>query len=659
MLSRLLLRKPFSAFNPPFKNTPFTFSSSADPAPVRRDIFWWNSAITGCFRNGEVDSACKLFDEMPHRNLVTWNCMIAGYVQNSRLVDAQSIFDSMPRRNVVSWTALMTGYLQDGRLHEARNLFDEIPEKNVVCWNSMISGYINNGRITEARKLFDRMPSRNTSSWSVMVSGYIRRKQLDEASDLFKQAPFLPTSLYNALLSGLVELGCFEAAEDLFARMDSRDAVSWNSMITCSSRAGKMELAQQLFDDMPEKDVISWTAMIRARLRSGDVERASALFEAMPGRDAVSWNTMMAGFVQNGLLDDALSLFDRMPEKDVVSWNTILQGYVLRNDVAGARRWFESMPRRSETSWNTLISGYQTVEALGLFCEMVREGFKPDRVTLVIAVSICASLVALGWGKMLHLYVIRKGHEHDVSVASSLISMYSRCGFVEDSSRAFEGMPKRDTIAWNAMISAFAYHGFAREAFELYRKMIRSGFRPDHVTFLNLLSACSHKGLIGEGLRCFRSMREEWKLDPRAEHYSCLVDLLGRSGFVVEAYGLTEKVPEGLRRNAWEALLSACGVHGHVEVGEMTARRVLDGRISEGGMLVLLSNIYAAKGKWSESSQIRALMKEHGLKKETGCSWIEVKGEIVCFVSNDRSHPKVEEICRELDCIFLMLEGTT
>ncbi|PKU64790.1 pentatricopeptide repeat-containing protein At4g02750 [Dendrobium catenatum] len=664
MLPRLLLHERFISFNSSFENLFFKitpsirrFSSSSDAAPARRDIFWWNSAIMRCFRNGEVEHACKMFEEMPHRNIVTWNCMITGYVKNFRLVDAQSIFDLMPHRNVVSYAALMTGYLQDGRVEEARNLFDNIPERNVVCWNSLISGYISNGRIREARKLFDNMPSRNSVSWCIMVSGYIHQKKLDQAFNLFKQSPFHPTTLCNALLSGYIDLGCLKEAEYLFARMESRDAVSWNSMITCYSRAGNMELAQQLFNEMPEKDVISWTAIIRGHLQNGNVNHASRLFEEMPSRDVMSWNTMVGGFVQNGLLDDALNLFDKMPNRDIVSWNTILQGFVHNNDVVNARRWFENMPQRSETSWNTLISGYQTIEALGLFCDMVKEGFKPDQVTLVIVISVCGSLVALGWGRMLHLYVIRAGYEHDILVTSSLISMYSRCGFVEDSSNVFHSMSKRDTIAWNAMISTYAYHGFAKEAIELYKKMIQSNFHPDHATFLNLLLACSHKGLIDEGFRYFISMKEEWKLAPRAEHYSCLVDLLGRHGFIDQAYKLTEKVPEDVQTNSWETLLSACQVHQHLEVGELTAKRVFDKKHSDGGMHVLLSNIYAAKGKWSEASQIRALMREQGLKKETGCTWIEVKGKIFYFVSNDRSHPQVEQICRELDSIFFMLEG--
>ncbi|KAK8916649.1 Pentatricopeptide repeat-containing protein [Platanthera zijinensis] len=665
MLPRLIIQQHSPAFNS-FKNllllklapSNHNFASLADPAPARRDIFWWNSAIMGCFRNGEVEKACNMFDQMPHRNLVTLNCMITGYVQNFRLTDARWMFDLMPQKNVVSWTALLTGYLQAGQLEEARNLFERIPEKNVVCWNSMISGIIGNGTIREARKFFDMMPARNSASWSIMVSGYIRQKRLDEAMDLFNQSPFRPTSLFNSLLSGYVELGCINQARELFAKMDSRDAMSWNSMITCYSRAGKMELAQQLFDEMPVKDVISWTAIIRGHLQNGNVNCAFALFREMPARDVMSWNTMMAGFIQNRMLCSALHLFDEMPSRDIVSWNTILQGHVQENDMIGARKWFDSMPQRSETSWNTLISGYQTTEALALFCEMVEEGFKPDQVTLMVALSVCASLVSLGWGRMLHLYAIKIGHEQDTLVKSSLISMYSRCGLAEDSAQAFRSMLNRDTIAWNAMISAYAHHGFASEAIGLYNTMTRSGFHPDQVTFLNLLLACSHMGLIDEGCRLFKSMQEEWKLAPKAEHYACLVDLLGRSGFVVDAYKFMESVPEDLQTTAWETLLSACRIHGDVEVGEVAAKRVFDGRRhSDGGMHVVLSNMYASKGRWRDASEIRSLMEGDGLKKEIGCSWIEVKGKIFSFVANDGSHPQVEEMCREFDCLFSPVRG--
>ncbi|XP_010921784.3 uncharacterized protein [Elaeis guineensis] len=633
------------------------YSSESKPPAPRPDIFWWNDAINSCFRSGQVERACQLFEEMPHKNLVTWNCMISGFVKNYKMSEAHRIFDVMPRKNAVSWSVLLTGYARCGRIEEARHLFNRIPERNVVCWNSMISGYINNGKIGKARELFDEMPVKNSVSWSIMISGYLKNRLVAEARALFDRSYLRSTSVYNALMSGYVELGCFRDAENLFHRMTEKDVITWNTMITCYSRTGRMELAECLFDKMPEKDIISSTAMIYGYLQNGNVEAARKLFKEMPNRDIVTWNTMMGGYVRNGMLEDALRLFSEMPERDVVSWNTILQGYVQQNDMVGAYCWFEKMPQVSETSWNTLISGYRSEEALVLYCRMVKEGFRPDQGTLSVVLSVCGSLVALGWGRMVHLYAIRAGYEHDTLVMSSLICLYSRCGLIHDGVQVFECLLKRDAITWNAMIATYAYHGSAIEALKLFEKMIQGGFNPDHATFLSLLLACAHKGLVDEGCWYFKSMQEDWSLVPKPEHYSCMVDLLGRSGFISQAYEFANKIPVDSQTTAWETLLSACRVHGNLEFGELAAKRVLHAQPPDGGMYTLLSNIYATKGMWENAASIRALMKDCGAKKETGCSWIEVKGEMFSFVSNDKSNHLMEEICQELDNLSIIIEG--
>ncbi|CAL9203449.1 pentatricopeptide repeat-containing protein At4g02750-like [Musa acuminata AAA Group] len=633
--------------------------TTASNPQLRRsdDIFRWNSAITGSFNDGKVESAWQFFEQMPRRNLITWNCMLTGLVKNRRIADAQRVFDSMPRKNVVSWTVLLTGYAKCGLIDEARELFDRIPDRNVICWNSMVSGYINNGKIGKAREVFDDMPVRNNVSWSIMITGYLKSRLINEARVLFDQAAGHSTSTCNALLSGYVDLGRLKDAEDLFGQMTQRDVVSWNTMITCYSRAGKMELAQHLFDETPEKDIVSWTALMHGYLRNRNIEAAQRIFNEMPDHDVMTWNTMMGGFIQNGMLEDALRLFADMPNRDVVSWNTILQGYIQQDDMAGAKCWFDKMPQRSETSWNTLISGYRSDEALVLFCNMIREGFKPDQGTFSVVISVCASLVALGWGRMVHLCVIRVGYQHDALVMSSLISLYSRCGLISEAALIFECIIKRDTITWNAMIATYAYHGFAMEAFKLFDEMIRNGFNPDHATFLSLLLACSHKGLVNEGCQYFDSMQKDWNFIPKPEHYSCMVDLLGRSGLVTQAHEFTKKIPVQLQTTAWETLLSSCRYYGNLELGEVAAKRVLDARPPDGGMHALISNMYAAKGMWKSAESVRMLMKDRGLKKQTGCSWIEVKGKMCSFVSNDKSDPFIEKICQELDNLAFIMEG--
>ncbi|CAD6248210.1 unnamed protein product [Miscanthus lutarioriparius] len=514
------------------------------------------------FRAGRVGAARRVFDEMRERNVFTWNCMISGLVRNGMLADARGVFNAMPSRNSVSWAALLTGYARRGRVAEARELFDRMPDRNVVSWNAMISGYLRNGMVDRARELFDVMLT--------MISGYMKRKRVREAREIFDCVPLPPTSVCNALLSGYAEHGYLKDAETgpcFLECNDHRIHTGW--------------------DD---------AAIVRGYLQNGDVDAAWKVFQDIPDRDVLAWNTMMGGFVVSERLDDALRLFADMPDRDLVSWNTILQGYVQQGDMESATTWFRRMPEKDGTSWNTFISGYKGEGALSLLSEMTRGRYRPDQATWSMAISICASLAALGCGRMVHVCTIKTGFEHDALVMSSLISMYSKCGLITEASQVFDLIVQRDTVTWNAMIATYAYHGLAAEALTLFDRMTKDGFSPDHATFLSVLSACAHKGYLYEGCHYFRSMQQHWNLIPRSDHYSCMVDLLGRSGFVHQAYNFTRKIPSNLQINAWETLFSSCNAHGDIQLGELVAKNVLQSRPSDGGMYTLLSNIYAAKG---------------------------------------------------------------
>ncbi|TVU33544.1 hypothetical protein EJB05_25368, partial [Eragrostis curvula] len=551
--------------------------------------------------------------------------------------------------DIVRWNSAINAHLRAGRVGDARRVFEEMPERNVFTWNCMVSGLVRNRMLADARKVFDAMPLRNSVSWAAMLTGYARFGRVAEARELFDRMPDRNVVSWNAMMSGYVRNG----------KMQRRDLVSWNVMITAYTRAGMMEAAQSLFDEMKEKDTVSWTTIVRGYLQNKDIDAAWKVFQDMPDRDVLAWNTMMGGFVQSQRLDDALRLFADMPSRDLVSWNTILQGYVQLGDMDSANTWFRRMPEKNETSWNTLISGYKDEGALSLLSEMTRGGYRPDQATWSVVISICASLVALVCGRMIHVCTIKTGFEHDALVMSSLISMYSKCGLINEASQVFQRILQRDTVTWNAMIATYAYHGLAADALELFDRMIKDGFSPDHATFLSVLSACAHKGYLYEGCHYFRSMQRDWNLIPRSDHHSCMVDLLGRSGFIHQAYDFTTKIPSDLQMNAWETLFSACNAHGDIQLAELIARNVLQSRPSDGGMYTLLSNIYAAKEMWSCAASVRGLMKERGLKKETGCSWIELKEEVVCFSSNDNTHPLIDNICQEAVNISVLIEEAT
>jgi len=555
--------------------------------------------------------------------------MISGFARNHMIDQARETFDVMPVKNLVSWTAMLSGYIGCGKLDEARKLFEQMPGgmKNHVCWDIMLNGYIKMGRIIEAKELFDQSHDRNLG-------------------------------LYNRMLNGYVQMGYVDEAYELFSSMPVHDVASWTSMMTCYAREGLMNKAKTMLDSMPsEKDAVALTAIIRGYIQNGAVDEAFKLFVGMPNRDVVAWNCMIHGFVKNGRLQEAMDLYERMPRRNITSSNLILYGFVQEGNMVSARSFLENvMNHKDITSWNTVISGYQTEEALFLFSQMLRDGLKPDQTTYTTLASICGALAWHCWGELIHLRTIKSGYVNDTLVSSSLISMYSKCGLMYNAEALFVSTEKRDTVAWNTIIVAQAYHGSAGRALEHYSAMIQAGCQPNHVTFLALLTACAHCGLVEEGKKYFKSMVNEWNISPLPEHYACMVDLFGRSGMLYEAYELVKQFPVVLPSYAWETLLNCCKLHGNFELGEIVSQKILGTNPSNAEMNVLLSNIYAAKGSWDESANVRTGMKHNNIKKEVGCSWVEVGGSVCKFLYNDRSHPQTEEICEEVENISIIMK---
>ncbi|KAJ0623281.1 putative tetratricopeptide-like helical domain superfamily [Helianthus annuus] len=619
-------------------------------------LFRSNTKITKCFRNGDIKAALHMFDEMPVKNIVTWNCMISGFVKNGMVFDARKVFDEMPNRNVVSWTAMLDGYAKCGRLDESRALFDAMTDKNVVCWNAMLSGYVTNGRMDEARSLFDEILVKNSVTWATVIEGWFRQGRVDEARNLFDDCPFDDVLVNNTMLVGYAEMGDLESLWTLFGTMRERDVASWTTVIRCFTKCGKMVMARKLFDDMPAKDVIVWTVMIQGYVQNNQIEDARKLFDEMPNRDIVVWNSIMSGYVKNKNLEQALELFNKMPKRNIVSWNTILQGYVQEHDMLNARIFFNKIPVKDQTTWNIMICGFQSGEAFDLYSRMLQTRIKPDQVTFTGLISVCGSLAVHSWGKAMHSCAIKYAYVNDSTVVSSLISMYSKCGFMDDATIIFETTIKKDTVLWNAMIAAHSYHGSALNALKLFSSMTESGYRPDHLTFLGLLTGCAHSGMVKESWECFKSMEENWKIHPTAEHYACMIDVLGRSGMLTEAYELVKQLPVELPSYTWETLLSCCRVHENFELGELVGRKLVGTRDLNAGIGVLRSKIYAARGMWDDAANVRTLLAHRGVRKDVACSWIELKGRVFRFVYNDRSHSELEELHKMLESLSAAME---
>ena len=565
---------------------------------------------------------------------------------------------SMPRKdftvdgNVARCNWMITSLSKDGRIMEARRLFDEMRDPDVITWTSVISGFIKCGMIEEARRLFDRVDAKkNVVTWTAMVGGYIRSNKISEAEKLFHEMPNKNVVSWNTMIDGYAQNGGIDSAMYLFEKMPERNVVSWNTVVSMLAQCGRIEEARRLFDRMPEKDVISWTAMIAGLSKNGRIDEARLLFDRMPERNVVSWNAMITGYSQNSRLDEALDLFEKMPERDLPSWNTMITGLIQNGDLRRARKLFNAMPKKNVISWTTMITGYvqegESEEALKIFSRMLStNGAKPNQGTFVSVLGACSNLAGLGEGQQIHQIVSKTVYQDSTFVVSALINMYSKCGELKTARKMFDdGMTSQrdldldlDLVSWNGIIAAYADHGCGKEAIRLFNEMRKSGFKPDDVTYVGLISACSHAGLVEEGLKYFDELVEDGSVLVREDHYACLVDLCGRAGRLKEAVDFIERLETKPSARVWGALLAGCNVHANAKIGKLAAKKLLEVEPENAGTYMLLSNIYASTGKWKEASRVRLKIKDKGLKKQPGCSWIEVRNRVHAFVVGDKSH---------------------
>ncbi|KAI4354861.1 hypothetical protein L6164_003690 [Bauhinia variegata] len=458
--------------------------------------------------------------------------------------------------------------------------------------------------------------------------------------------------LQNCLIAWLVRCGCIQSARLLFDRMPKWDSVSYNSMIDGYIKYGIVENARELFDSMPpgDKNLITWNSMIGGYVRSEDgLKFAWNLFVKMPERDLFSWNTMIDGCVKHGKMEDARTLFDMMPERDLVSWATMIDGYAKLGDIHVARSLFDEMPLKDMVSCNSMMAGYvqngYCIEALKLFYDMSRAAnMSPDATTLLIVLTAIAQLGHVEVGALIHRYLEDKGYSLSGKLGVALIDMYSKCGSIENAISVFENIEQKNVDHWNAVIGGLAIHGMGEMAFNFLLKMGRLSIKPDDITFIGVLSACGHAGMLKEGLICFELMRRVYKVEPKVQHYGCMVDLLSRAGHVEAAKKLVEGMPIEPNDVIWRTLLSACQIHENFSVGEPTAQQLFQLNSCSPSSYVLLSNIYASMGMWDNAKRVRTEMKERKLQKIPGCSWIELEGTVHQFSVQDRSHPQVTEI---------------
>jgi pentatricopeptide repeat protein len=354
-----------------------------------------------------------------------------------------------------------------------------------------------------------------------------------------------------------------------------------------------------------------------------------------------------------GEMNVALGIFENMKNRDVISWTAIVTGFVNTGQVDAARKYFHKMPERDHVSWTAMIDGYLRLncykEALMLFREMQTSKIKPDEFTMVSVLTACAQLGALELGEWIRTYIDKNKVKNDTFVGNALIDMYFKCGNVEMALSIFNTLPQRDKFTWTAMVVGLAINGCGEEALNMFSQMLKASVTPDEVTYVGVLSACTHTGMVDEGKKFFASMTARHGIEPNIAHYGCMVDLLGKAGHLKEAHEIIKNMPMKPNSIVWGALLGACRIHKDAEMAERAIEQILELEPNNGAVYVLQCNIYAACNKWDKLRELRQVMMDRGIKKTPGCSLIEMNGIVHEFVAGDQSHPQTKEIYGKLN----------
>lgn len=426
-----------------------------------------------------------------------------------------------------------------------------------------------------------------------------------------------------------VDLGSIIEGEKLHCRVlkcgFGLDLFVRNSLIRMYSVLGKLGDAEKVFDESSECDLVTWNTMIDGYLKNGHVDVARNLFDEMPERDVFTWNSMLAGYVAVGDMDAAIEFFGEMPQRDVVSWNCLFDGCARTGDIVAARECFNRMPNHNVVSWNTMLALCVRCkvydECVALFGRMIQGDTQPNEATLVSVLTACGYLCRLDLGKWVHHYIKSNTWiQPDILLSTALLTMYAKCGDMDMARSVFDSMPEKSVVSWNSMIMGYGSHGLVEKALEMFQELEKSGHIPNDATFVCVLAACAHSGKILEGWWYFDMMRRVYKVEPKAEHYGCMVDLLGRAGLLKDTDELAKNIHMKGGSALWGALLSACHTHSNIQLGEFVGRWLIEKEPKDTGAYILLSNIYAAQGRWEDVDKVRRLMKEKGLRKEAGCS---------------------------------------
>ncbi|KAJ7550444.1 hypothetical protein O6H91_07G101600 [Diphasiastrum complanatum] len=589
------------------------------------DLFVGNSLVNMYSKCGSIDDACRAFSKINARDVVSWTAMIVAHAKSGQGEKALSLYRQMQLENVkpdtFAFVSVLNACASMAALPEGRHLHAQILEdgcqSNVFVGSGLIDMYAKCGSIEDSCKVFNVYEFEcDVVSWNAMIVGYVKCGQSLKALELYwqmqREQVKADTATFVGVLNACAELAALEDGRRVHAEILQHDCecnvMVESCLVDMYIKCGSLENAFTTFSDMRCREVVSWTVMIVGYGKFGQSEKALDLYRQMQLEqvkpDAVTFVSVLNACANTAALEEGRLVHAQIIqygcEADIRVRNCLIDMYAKCGSIEDSCKVFNDGFTTDVISWTAMIGGYvkcgQEQKALKFYQQMLLESVEPVNLTFVGVLSACSNVAALKEGRHVHAKVMETGCVSDVAIANCLIDMYSKSGCIEDACRIFNHMPSRDHVSWNAMIMGYALHGHGKEALRLLEHMFQEDLDTDGITFVGLLSACNHAGLIDEGHFYFEHMNPVCAVSTEVEHYSCMVDLLGRAGKLDEAEALITKMPCEPNLTIWTALLGACRNSGNVEMGERIARKLLDVDPQCASAYVLLSNMYAAAG---------------------------------------------------------------
>ncbi|CAH1430976.1 unnamed protein product [Lactuca virosa] len=682
----------------------------------QRDVVSWNSMMSGYYRNGFPEKTIDGFISMVRCSTTlpdaySFSCVMKACASLENLNLAFQLHSFSEKFKFLGDdsvdSSIVDMHIKCGAPDIAEHVFLKMPNPNLFSWNSMIYGYSQLYDAQRALELFDQMPKRDLVSWNMIISILSKHGHVTKTLGMFIEMciqGFKPNSkTYASVLSACTsahELKWGIHLHGRIVRMQQHiDAYIGTGLIDMYAKCGHFKKARKIFNNLKEHNIVSWTSMIGGAIHSGNEVEAISLFKQMKeipitsdqftlatvlgaccGLKDIHLGTQIHGYsirigmeslipVANALVTmyakcgdicNANHAFKLMTFKDIISWTTMITIFYNIGNIEKAREYFDQMPERNLVSWNSMLKGYVQngiwEEGFKVFVLMRQKGVKPDCITFITSISACANAAILKLGNQVVSQSVKFGFGNDVSVKNSIITMYSKCGQIQDAKKTFDSIVSKNLISWNAMMDGYAQSGEGNLVIDTFEKMIWSGILPDHISYVSVLSGCSHSGLQPEGQRYFNMLLKDERISPTCEHYACMVDLLCRAGFIEKAKDLIDKMPIEPNAAVWGALLGGCRIHGNATMAETALKNLVVLDAEDSGSYVLLANLYSDSGELDSVSDVRRVMKEKGIRKNPGCSWIEVDNRVHVFTVDDTNHPRINDVYKKLEEIIKKVE---